>query len=155
MKRAFAAIAIIAAVGGTATAVSADHGGDGSATGRPLATTLTPDQEVGDFRGVEGASGQVSLRLNPGRQLVCVDLVVDGFEPVLAHIHEGPAGVNGPVVVGFDALVDGNTATGCVQASRSQIVDILIDPANYYVNVHAGAPGTPGFFEGVRGQLDR
>jgi hypothetical protein len=124
-------------------------------TGKPIQVQLQPEQEVGDFSGVEGASGDVSLRLNPGQGQVCVDGVIDGFDPALAHIHEAPAGSNGPVVVGFDALIDGSSFAGCVDVDRQLVRDIIRNPSDYYVNVHLGGGGTPEFFEGVRGQLSR
>lgn len=154
-KLLIAAAAALAMIGGTA-AGPAD-------TGKPVQVELQPEQEVGDFTGVEGASGEVSLRLNPGQNQVCVDGVIDGFVPALAHIHEAPAGANGPVVVELSGLIDDNTIQGCVEVERSQIRDILTDPADYYVNVHVDVPldaaptpdNSPGFFEGVRGQLSR
>jgi len=67
-----------------------------------------------------------------------------------AHIHEAPAGAPGPVVVTLAPPTSGESS-GCVSADRELIVEILRDPAAYYVNVHnaefpAGA---------VRGQLSR
>ena len=157
MRRVLAAAAIIAAVGGTATAVSAGNGNAGGKGGRPLTTILTPGAEVAPFVGVDGASGEISLRFNPGRQQICVDMTTTNLDPVLAHIHEAAAGANGGVVVDFTGLIDGDNASGCVQADRSVILEILSDPADYYVNVHQGAPGTGAnpdpFFRAIRGQL--
>lgn len=150
MRRLIAAAAIIAAVGGTATAVSAGPGNSGGGSGRPLSTVLTPGAEVAPFVGVEGASGEISLRLNPGRQQVCVDLTTDGIDLALAHIHEGAAGTNGGVVVDFSGLIDGDNASGCVQADRSVIIEIIQDPADYYINAH-----DPSFNRAIRGQLGR
>ncbi|MFN2346071.1 MAG: CHRD domain-containing protein [Dermatophilaceae bacterium] len=155
MKRTMIALALVAAVGGgsAATATAAPDRG----TGRPLTTTLTPDQEVAPFAGIKGASGSFSARLNPGRGLICVDLTTEGVDLVLAHIHEGPAGTNGPVLFDFSALVDpeSGTAAGCLAADRALIKEIIANPSDYYVNVHEGVPPTAGFFQGVRGQLGR
>lgn len=157
MRRLLVAAAIIAAVGGTATAVNAGSDNARGNGGRPLATTLTPEAEVAPFVGVDAASGEVSLRLNPGREQICVDLTTTNFELVLGHIHEGAAGTNGGVVVDFTGLIDGDGAAGCVDADRSVIVEIINDPADYYVNVHQGVPGTGAdpdpFFQAIRGQL--
>lgn len=158
MRRVLAAAAILAAIGGTATAVNA--GSDNSANGgRPLATTLTPEAEVAPFVGVDGASGEVSMSLNPGRQQICVDMTTSGFDLVLAHIHEGAVGANGGVVVDFTGLINGANASGCVSVDRSVIRDIVRDPGNYYVNVHRGVPSTGAdpdpFFQAIRGQLGR
>jgi hypothetical protein len=121
--------------------------------GKPLATTLQPQQEVAPFVGVTGASGRADLRLNSGQQRICVDLTTSGFDLVLAHIHEGEAGTNGGVVVDFTDLIEGNRAAGCVAVPRDLVKEIRKNPADYYVNTHQGLPGTDGFFQGVRGQL--
>lgn len=160
MRRVLAAATIIAAVGGGATVVAAANGNtSGDRGGRPLATTLTPEAEVAPFVGVDRASGEISLRLNPGRQQICLDMTTENFDLVLAHIHEGAVGTNGGVAVDFTELIDGNTASGCVQADRSVIVEILSDTADYYVNVHQGVPGTGAdpdpFLQAIRGQLGR
>ncbi|CAN5274709.1 hypothetical protein BH24ACT10_BH24ACT10_01950 [soil metagenome] len=104
------------------------------------------------FAGVAGASGQADLRLNIGQGRICVDLTTSGFPLVLAHIHEGAAGTNGGVVVDFTGLIEGNSAAGCVSVGRALVKEISQDPADYYVNTHAGAAG-PSFFQGIRGQL--
>ena len=149
-----AAAAALAMIGGTAAGPATGP----ADTGKPFEVQLQPEQEVGDFSGADGASGDISLRLNPGQRQICVDGSFDGFGadgPALAHIHEAPAGENGPVVVELSGLLDDNTIQGCVDVERSLVRDILTDPADYYVNVHVDVPGTPGFFEGVRGQLSR
>jgi hypothetical protein len=125
------------------------------ATGRPLATHLEPGQEVAPFVGVPGASGHAALRLNPGQEQICVDMATDGVDLQLAHIHEGPAGENGPVVVDLTPLIDGDAALGCVEVDRATVRDIIRRPADYYVNVHEGFPPTDAFFRGIRGQLSR
>ncbi|CAN5422353.1 hypothetical protein BH23ACT3_BH23ACT3_06050 [soil metagenome] len=42
-----------------------------------------------------------------------------------------------------------------MQADRAQIVESRTGPSDHYVNVHAGEPGMPGSFRGIRGQLER
>ncbi|MEX2626149.1 MAG: CHRD domain-containing protein [Ilumatobacteraceae bacterium] len=120
-----------------------------------MSTTLTPEAEVDPFVGPDGASGEISLRPDPGRQQVCVELSTEGFDLVLAHIHEAPVGENGPVVVDFTELIDGDGASGCVTVDRATIVEIISGPADYYVNLHEGVPPTDGFFSAIRGQLGR
>lgn len=155
MKRITIALALAVAVGGGAAATAAAAPDRG--TGRPLTTTLTPDQEVAPFVGIAGASGTFSARLNPGRGLICVDLRTEGVDLVLAHIHEAPAGTNGPVPFDFSSLVDreAGTAIGCLPADRDLIKEIIANPSDYYVNVHQDVPPNAGFFQGVRGQLGR
>ena len=87
---------------------------------------------------------------------LCYVLTVDKIgTAVAAHIHEGAAGSNGPVVVNLAAPADGNAA-GCLTEGEmgkfvgdQTVAEILADPGDYYVNVHnAEYPGGA-----IRGQL--
>jgi CHRD domain len=140
-----AGVALALAVAGVAAA------GNG---GRPLSTTLTGAEEAPD-PGDPDATGQAALRLNQGQHRVCFDVSwadVDG-EVFAGHIHIGPTGVAGPIVVtlftgsfaGTDAVSD------CVEDVDNDLIkDIRQDPSAYYVNVHSD-PDFPG--GAVRGQL--
>ena len=121
---------------------------EGANGGRPLSTTMTGAEEAPGPGDPDG-SGTAFLTFNPGQEQVCFELTVSGIAPAnAAHIHEAPVGVPGPVVVGLQAPTSGSS-TGCVQADRELILDILQNPAEYYVNVHNAA-----FPAGaVRGQL--
>ena len=79
---------------------------------------------------------------------VCFDIQVTGVDDViLAHIHVGAAGTNGPVVIDF--MFPENGFDGCVTADRNLMRAIRRNPAGYYVNVHSVEfPGGA-----VRGQL--
>lgn len=141
-----AAVVSLAVVG----AVAAKDGG------RPLSAMLTGASEV-PGPGDPDATGTADLRLNQGRHRVCFDIGwenVDG-EVFAAHIHSGPAGVAGPIVVTLftGSFAGTDTATGCAQdVDRSLVKDIRKHPAEYYVNVHS----TPDFPDGaVRGQLSK
>ena len=79
--------------------------------------------------------------------------------PVAAHIHEGPAGESGPVVVPlFEPTPNAaslptqlSSAAGCVDVDRGLARKIAAKPHRYYVNIH-----TADFVDGaVRGQLHR
>lgn len=155
MKRTMAVVAVTVAVGGGLAVSAAAQPDTGS--GRPLSTVLTPEQEVAPFVGIPGASGEFSARFNPGLEQICVDLRTEGVDLVLAHIHTGAAGTNGPVPFDFSSLIDteSGTAIGCLPADRELIQDIIADPSGYYVNVHEDVPPNAGFFQGVRGQLGR
>lgn len=102
-------------------------------------------------QGDPDGSGVARLRFVPARGRVCIDAHVQNLDPlVLAHIHNGPAGANGPVVVDFTGLIDGSAVKGCVSADPALIGAIIASPASYYVNIHSTAfrPGA------VRGQLE-
>ncbi|HEV2798301.1 MAG TPA: CHRD domain-containing protein [Nocardioides sp.] len=87
---------------------------------------------------------------------LCYVLTVDKIgTAVAAHIHEGAAGTNGPVVVNLAAPADGNSADCLTEGEAGKFVgdqtvaDILANPENYYVNVH-NAEYPSG---AIRGQL--
>jgi hypothetical protein len=116
--------------------------------------TLTGAAEVpgpGDPDGVGVAEVNISRS-----GAVCFAIAVEGIAPAtLAHIHQAPAGVAGPIVVHLEPPVpfgsgDSAFSAGCVTGvSRGLIAGIAQNPDQYYVNVHnadfpAGA---------VRGQL--
>jgi hypothetical protein len=124
--------------------------------GRPFATTLTGAAEV-PGPGDPDASGTAFITLNQGQGEVCFELSWTGIDGTVtaAHIHVGPAGVAGPVVVPLfvDVALSGTgSASGCVSGvSKELIKAIRQDPGGYYVNIHstvfpAGA---------VRGQLGK
>jgi hypothetical protein len=70
---------------------------------------------------------------------------------IAAHIHQGPAGTNGPIVVPFVPPFgfSNGTSNGCVSVADSLLNEIRSDPGGFYVNVHTTMhPGGE-----VRGQL--
>jgi len=87
---------------------------------------------------------------------LCYVLTVDKIGTAMAaHIHEGAAGANGPVVVNLAAPADGNAADCLTEGEEGKFVgdqtvaEILANPGNYYVNVHnVEYPGGA-----IRGQL--
>jgi CHRD domain len=123
---------------------------------------LTGEQEEpgpGDANG----TGSAIIRLDVDRKRVCFDLSWSRIEaPTRAHIHEGPRGVAGPIVVSLFENVSGadfiplpdtiNRVMGCAQdVGRTLIRRISGSPDQFYVNIHnqdfpAGA---------IRGQLRR
>jgi len=113
-----------------------------------FSTTLTGGEEVPGPGDPDG-SGLAEITLVPKGKQICYEITISGIEPAtMAHIHEAPAGVAGPVVVPLDPPADGSSS-GCADAKRSLINAISKNPSDYYVNVHnaeymAGA---------VRGQL--
>jgi hypothetical protein len=140
------ALSLVAFVGPVAAAEvdGADQGG------RPLTATLTGANEVPGPGDPDG-SGFALVTLNLGQGEVCFELTVSGIAPATAaHIHVGPAGVAGPVVVPLTPPTSGSSS-GCKSVDQELIKAILQDPSAYYVNVHnaeypAGA---------MRGQLSK
>ena len=120
------------------------------AQGRPLATTLTGAAEIPGPGDPDG-SGEFFATLNHGLGEICYQLSVSDIAPATAaHIHIGPVGVAGPVVVGLVAPTSGDSSA-CASVDRDLIKAITQDPSNYYVNVH-NAPFPAG---AVRGQLSK
>jgi hypothetical protein len=140
---------VLAALGvlGLVNAAGATRASEASHGGRPLHATLLPGNQVPPT--ASDGSGTALVTLNQGQGEVCWDIDVSNLTTpvILAHIHHGAAGTNGPVVVDFVEPVNG--LNGCVTADVALIKQIRQDPADYYVNVH-----TTMFPAGeVRGQL--
>jgi hypothetical protein len=146
MRTRLFAILVLVAIGvfGAIGAAGATRASEASHGGQPLHATLQPESEV-----ASNGSGSALVTLNQGQSEVCFDITVsDLTSPViLAHIHQGAAGTNGPIVVDFMEPVNG--LNGCVHADAALISEIRHDRAGFYVNVH-----TTMFPTGeVRGQL--
>jgi len=150
MHRRLRTRALVAAAAGLLAAMP--FAGAAQAGGSPSSTDLTGAEEA-PGPGDPDAIGFAALRLNQGTRQVCFDLSwadIDGTV-FAAHIHDGDAGVAGPIVVPLFMEEHEGTdeASDCVSAERALIKDIRKNPSGYYVNVHsdvfpAGA---------IRGQL--
>jgi hypothetical protein len=113
--------------------------------GAPRVATLTGAAEVppADPDG----TGFAEIRLNHPKARVCWEVSWSNIEePFAGHIHVGPAGVNGPIVVPLSPI-----ASGCTTADQRLIRDIVKNPEQYYVNLH----NTPYPGGAIRGQLSR
>jgi hypothetical protein len=140
-----------------------------SATLSPLFAVLTGGNEVdaagqanaGDPDGIGSATVNIvpTLPPTPGSLArVCFGLNVSKIDkPTAVHIHRGPAGVNGAVVIPFASIpVNGapGFSSGCVNlannpANIALLTELQGIPKNFYVNVH-----TLAFPNGaLRGQL--
>ena len=149
MRRSFAALvsglALTLAVAGAA---AADDGG------RPLSTAMTGAEEA-PGPGDPHATGQAVLTLNQGQNEVCFDISwadIDG-EVFAGHIHVGPAGSPGPIVVTLftGSFAGTDSVSGGVETVDAELIKaIRHDPSASYVNVHS-RPNFPG--GAVRGQL--
>jgi CHRD domain len=122
--------------------------------GRPMSTTLTGAEEA-PGPGDSNATGQADLTFNQGLNKVCFDISwadIDG-EVFAGHIHVGPAGSPGPIVVTLftGSFAGTDSVSGCVENVDADLIKaIRHDPSAYYVNVHS-RPNFPG--GAVRGQL--
>ena len=71
--------------------------------------------------------------------------------PTRGHIHEAPAGTNGPIRVTFFETGQPVNLEDCTAVDRARIKDIIQNPHNYYVNIHNSA-----FPAGaIRGQMSK
>lgn len=120
----------------------------------PLAATLNGAAEVNSsgmaYQGDPDGSGSVIVTLRPTTDQVCVQATVSNVAQITgSHIHQGAAGVNGPIVISFTNFISGNVVSGCATADVYLINQIRNDPSGFYFNTHNAAfPGGA-----VRGQL--
>ena len=94
-----------------------------------------------------------TLTVDPGQKEVCYELSVEDImlPAIGAHLHEGDAGENGPIVVELIPPDASGVSSGCEEVSRELALAIIQDPEGYYVNVH-----TEDFEKGaIRGQLSK
>jgi hypothetical protein len=107
------------------------RGDESAALGTSLARTLVGTSEP-------NAKGTAVLRFRPDAGQVCYRLRVENvtLPTTAAHIHRGATGVNGPVVVGFNAPGADGSSSGCAPADAALMSEIMGNWANFYVNVH-------------------
>jgi CHRD domain len=122
--------------------------------GRSSSAVLSPKTFTVELlpSGDPDGSGVAVLTVNLMRGTVCYNITVSGIgeptEPApgigSAHIHSYAQ--NGAIAVDLETnfqpvagTADTYQASGCVTASRRTLVDILLHPELYYVNVHTMA----------------
>ena len=132
MKQSIGLVVLILFVAGVSLVLSAQDPQQG---GRPLITTLTGPAEVPGPGDPDG-TGTATITLNPGKDQVCYELTVDKIgTATAAHIHEGAVDKAGPPIVMLTAPANGSSKD-CAGLARDKIMDIVKNPAKYYVNVH-------------------
>jgi hypothetical protein len=97
--------------------------------------------------GPAGGTGAATIEADAATGQVCSTLTwsKEVGTPSAAHIHQGPAGTDGPIVV----VLTASGGRNCVPAAPPLIQGIASNPSGYYVNIH-----TNQFPNGaVRGQL--
>jgi hypothetical protein len=115
-----------------------------------LTARLVGAQEVPAADPDGGAKATVMINVDAAEVCFEIKSITDTGTPNRGHIHQGAAGVNGPIVVPFfelrpadapatdprhDALESGRLAD-CVPGDPAILADIVANPGNYYVNVH-------------------
>lgn len=144
MKNFIKAVVAAFVVASVAMAVPAAAGG------RPLSADLSSANEVPPSG--TGAIGTANVTLNQGQGEVCVEIESQDLAgSVLAgHIHVGPAGSNGGVVVNLG--VNSASFSDCIDGIDKDLIKaIRQQPENYYINVHTTAVGSGE----IRGQLSK
>jgi hypothetical protein len=118
MRQSLGLIALILFVAGLSFVLSAqDQQG-----GRAINITLAGADPDG--------TGTARLTFNPGKNQVCYELTVDKIAPPNgAHLHAGTIDQSGPPLVTL-------ASKGCAPLEQDQMMDILKNPGNYYVDVH-------------------
>jgi hypothetical protein len=121
-----ASLATIAGVG----LVAAQPGVAAGTGGATLEAVLVGGNEVGTAGDPDGF-GMATVSVNRFRK-VCWEIRVRDVATLTgAHIHAGPRGVSGPVVVPLEPVTEGCTRTG-----RRLAHMIREHPQQFYVNVH-------------------
>jgi hypothetical protein len=108
-------------------------------------------------KGPSGASGTFTVEFKNHQACYRMSVKGLGAKPVAAHIHQGAAGVAGPVRI--DLRIGANTFKGtsprvaqkCVPATARFVSAIRRNPSGWYANVHT-AKNPAG---AARGQLKR
>jgi hypothetical protein len=81
------------------------------------------------------AAGTGTVTINPDRT-VSANITVTGMTATASHIHEGPAGANGPVIVPFTKTGE-NTFVAPEGAKLTESQYASYKAGNLYVNVHS------------------
>ena len=105
-----------------------------------FAARFTGDQEVPPVS--TDATGVGSFYLNAAMDTLCINITVNGLSgPITgAHIHEGMAGMNGGVLVGFTDDVDGNSIQATLTGDdlTPELLRAMLNEELYF-NIHTDA----------------
>lgn len=122
-------------------------GGGGDEVRLSFTASLSGDEEVPPSGSQ--ARGIGIIIFDPSDRSFRASVVTSGMSDADAHIHEGPPGTSGPIVIPLtrDPGSVVWTARGTLTAEQEQ----ALRAGNYYFNVHS-----PTFPEGeIRGQIER
>ncbi len=131
-----------------------DGESDGGSDGAEEATALSSDDiqsvTVGldDPLALTEATASATFDMDPATGEICYGVSIDGMaSPYDGHIHVGPAGVKGAIVVDLGSL-SGDSPSGCLPNLPADTQAILEDLGGHYVEFH-----DPDGVRTVRAQL--
>jgi hypothetical protein len=105
---------------------------------------MSPANEVPGLAG-SAATGGGQFVLGADKTSLAYEVVINGITPTAAHIHSGPAGMNGPVV--YPLMLAAPGAKGTLTVNAADVT--ALDTSLYYCNAHTTAnPGGE-----IRGQI--
>jgi hypothetical protein len=111
--------------------------GSGGVLAESMNVKLSGDQEVPPVKTSGAGSGTITINDDGS---VSGSVTATGFTPTAAHIHEGAAGKNGPVIVPFTK--DGDKFGPAAGAKLTPDQLKAFKAGNLYVNIHSAAnPG--------------
>jgi hypothetical protein len=101
-----------------------------------LAAELSGAESVGNAGAPADAKGSAAFTLRRDSLQICYTLKVTGIAaPTLAHIHRGPKGQNGAIVVTLETPF-GGFSEGCTRVDEALFLQIAASPSDFYVQVH-------------------
>ena len=106
-----------------------------SVLGDEIKVTLSGDQEIPPVTTSASGSGTITVGED---KLVSGKVTISGLTPLVAHIHEAPAGNNGPIVIPLTKTSD----TVWVIPAGAKLTDAQYasyKAGNLYYNVHTEA----------------
>ncbi|HTS53143.1 MAG TPA: CHRD domain-containing protein [Burkholderiales bacterium] len=128
-----------------ASAVIAVAAYSSAAIGEDVKVTLSGSQEVPPVKTAGTGSGTISISADKS---VSGSVTTTGVAGTMAHVHEAPAGKNGPVILPLSKSGD-NTWSVPAGAKFNDAQYKSFKAGNLYINVHSAAnPGGE-----IRGQL--
>jgi hypothetical protein len=132
-KRRLVVMMGLAGAVGVLASCSQMGGSMGSMMGGGQQVTLSGSNEVPPV--TTGATGSGTVTVKSDRS-VSANITVLGMTATAAHIHEGAAGANGPVIVPFTKTSD-NTFAAAEGAKMTESQYAAYKAGNTYVNVHS------------------